>query len=251
VFQGCDYNNQRAVTAGFKGQFVVSLAVRRIFPEYVGAEEDDTFDCAAQVGACSVEAFRGLYPSPVSPTITLNFARRAAVQPSIAVSPSTGLHDNQQVGVTLTHFTPLQSIEVVQCSAVAKQHGDLSFCDFTTSTLASWPAGGGAPSVSMAVHREIRAGNGLANCAAQTGCVLAAFSTSFYGGYYGGASGGASSSTATTTPTNAKQSGAASADAPRFATPVVPGAPTGAPRAAAGRTLTGVAFIPITFAAAP
>ncbi|MCU1426102.1 MAG: Neocarzinostatin family [Actinomycetia bacterium] len=223
----CDYNNVQFVTAGLQGEFLVSFPVHRLVAVY-GLGGVSNADCATQVGACSIQTF-----SSASHQITVPLSFNPAVkpvQPTVSASPSTGLADNQHIGVTLGGFAQDRPITVVECSALAMSHSDLSYCDFNTATTATWPAGGGAPSTTMAVHRTVGGGSGLTDCSAHTGaCVLAAFSSQYYGGYGAPARGAA----------GAAVNGAAQRGA------------TKAARAALGSKLSGVGFTPISFTQPP
>jgi hypothetical protein len=186
----CNYNEEQAVTAGLHGEFLVTFPVQRMLPVYSSTGLVNA-DCAAQVGACSIEAFSGSSGGTITVPLSFNPAVKP-VTPTVAASPSTGLADDQHIGVTLTGFAVDRPVEVVECSALAMTSNDLSYCDFNTATLASWPAGGGNPSVEMAVHRSVGGQSGLTDCSAHANqCVLAAFSSQYYGGYASPAGGAA------------------------------------------------------------
>jgi hypothetical protein len=221
----CDYANAQEATAGYEGDFVVTFPVHRVIGAQFGLSGVSSADCAAQIGACSLSTFGG--GKTVSVALTFDRQKPVAV-PAITVSPNTGLVDNQRVGVTLHGFAPLHPIEIVECTSKAVREGELDECDFSTAQLATTPAGGGAPTASMAVHSVVGGSGGLLKCASRAGnCVLVAFPYEFYAyGPY-----------------------AATTDNALGAQTLAPNNERNAPRAAPEATLPGIASAPLTFAA--
>jgi Neocarzinostatin family len=180
--------NQRSVTAGFQGQFTITMSVERLL---AGAGQIGVVatDCASHLGACTISAFAS--GSSTSPSVSLAFDRKQhPATPTIEVVPNTQLTDNQRVGVTLGGFGKFAPVEVLECSAEAVSEQNLGYCDQTTAVLTNTPASGGSPTVSFFVRRQIGSQNGLVDCGARAGaCVLVATASQFYG-YYGGVVGG-------------------------------------------------------------
>jgi hypothetical protein len=182
----CDYTDAQSATPGFHGEFRVTFVVRRDVPLTLGIGNGGSasFDCAVQVGACSIQAF-GISTNAVSVPLTFD-KHKPPVVPTVNANPSTGLKDNQLINVRLRGFPPREEIEIVECNRKAISDANLGECDFSTTAFASTPAGGGNPSTQIAVHRSIGGSAGLIDCSAHSGnCVLAAYAYGFYGGYGG------------------------------------------------------------------
>ncbi len=180
--------NQRLVTAGFHGQFTITVSVQRLLAA-AGKVGVVATDCASHLGACSISASAA--GSSTSPIVSLAFDRKQhPATPRITVVPNTNLTDNLRVGVTLGGFPKFGPVEVLECSAEAVSEQNLGYCDQSTAVLTNTPASGGAATVSFFVRRQIGGQNGLVDCGARAGaCVLVATASAFYG-YYGGIAAG-------------------------------------------------------------
>ena len=228
------------VTPGLQGQFTLTMAMRRRIAGQ-GVHGVVTTDCASHLGTCFVTAFTQGSTSS-SPTVALAFNKnKPSVKPKISGVPTSDLVDNQLVGAKLTGFTSFRPLALVECSAESIEEENLSYCDQSTITVTTTPAGGGTPSAAVFVRRAIAGQNGLVNCAAKPGaCVLIAAPFQYFG-YIGGGAGGA---------TNGR---AASASRSAVAGPTSKGEALPAPalggvvKAAKGSSIPGIAVVPLNF----
>jgi hypothetical protein len=228
-----------SVTPGLQGQFKLTMAVRRRIAGQTARGVVST-DCATHLGTCFITAFtQGFTPSPI---VSLSFSKnKQSVKPKITGVPTSGLLDNQLVGVKLSGFTPFRPLAVVECSAETVVEQNLSYCDLSTITVTTTPAGGGDPSASFFVRRAIAGQNGLVNCASKPGrCVLVAAPFQYFG-YIGVGIGGATNSRA------------AGPSRPAVAGPMLKArtlpAPTpgGVIHAAKGSSIPGIAVVALIF----
>jgi hypothetical protein len=243
----CDYTDAQSATPGFHGEFLVTFVVRRNVPLTlgIGSGGSASFDCAIQIGACSIQAF-SISSNSVSVPLTFD-KHKPPVVPTIAASPSTGLTDNELIDVTLTGFAPRSSIEIVECNRKAISDANLGECDFSTTAVASTPAGGGNPSTQIAVHRAIAGSAGLVDCSAHPGnCVLAAYGYGFYAGY-----GSVVTSPAVGGLVNSASTSSALLRAEAITPAALNHAPKAGPKAGSPAKLPGVAIVKLSFAKAP
>jgi hypothetical protein len=243
----CDPGS-RTATAGFQGQFTITMAVHRRLAAQ-GQLGIDPTDCAAHLGACLINAYA--QGTNTAPSVALGFnPRKPAVNPSMLVVPNTGLVDNQRVGIVLNGFGAFGQTAVVECSADAVADQNLSYCDPSTELVTTTPANASAPTLSFFVHRQIAGQDGLVDCAAKAGaCVLVALPYQFFG-YFGGVSNGSLGAGAKST-TSAQPAPAARN---AFGLPLVGGkalpGPTLAGRAALavpGSSIPGIAVQSLSF----
>ena len=169
----CDGTNVDSVSAGYLGHFTSTFAVRRMLPGgFTTSGELETIDCAAKARRCGLSVQGTASQAPASVPLTFD-PKDAAVTPAISASPNTGLHDNQQIAVTLRGFTPGQTVQVSECSAAAILQTPFG-CDMTTSRTTT-PAGPQPVSMSFRVHAGSGGQAGLTNCTKRPGaCVLVA-----------------------------------------------------------------------------
>jgi hypothetical protein len=229
-----------SVTPGREGQFKLTMAMRRRIAGQ-GARGVVSTDCASHLGTCFITAFtQGATPTP---TVALQFNKnKPSVKPRITGVPTSGLVDNQLVGATLPGFTSFRPLALVECSAETVAEQNLSYCDLSTITVTTTPAGGGVPSASFFVRRAIAGQDGLVSCASKPGaCVLVAAPFQYFGYIGGGGIGGATSSRA------------AGASRSAIAGPTLKGQALPAPvlggviHAAKGSSIPGIAVVPLTF----
>ena len=173
-FPTCDYNNTRSATAGFAGEFTLTFAVRREIGPVFSTSGLTNFDCATKPTSCdlSVQGTQSQAPA----TVALSFNPKVpAVPQTIAATPHTALHDNQNVTVSLHGFTPYQPVQIVECSAEAvTEHDNSTYCDTNTSQTAT-PTGPLTIQTAFPVHAVIGGQDGLVNCTTKPGaCVLIA-----------------------------------------------------------------------------
>ena len=228
-----------SVTAGFQGQFKLTVPVRRRIASQ-GVNGVVNTDCAAHLGECDIVAFG--QGATTSPSVSLSFNKnKPPVRTTMTVKPHTDLVDNQRVAVTLDGFAPFRQIAVVECSASALSEQNLGYCDPNSAVITTTPADGGSPSLAYFVRRQIVGQNGLVNCGATPGaCVLVALPFQFFG-YFGGPIGGIPG------PSGAS-AGAAAFGRPAATGRGLPAPATGrAVHAAAGSTIPGIAVTALTF----
>jgi hypothetical protein len=178
---GCD-GGTTYVTAGFHGQFSLTMAARRRFAS-PGPNGVVPFDCAVHLGACAITAQSQSSFAPTTVALGFDPAKPPAT-PAAVVVPNQNLLDNQRVGVLLHGFAPFSGVTLLQCGAEAVTNQDFAYCDSSNETVANTPASGGDPSASFFVHTEIAGRNGLIDCTTPGACVLIATTNSYYP--YGG-----------------------------------------------------------------
>jgi hypothetical protein len=234
------------VTAGFRGQFAVTLAVHRKLAGQ-GPVGVVSTDCANHGGACAIVSFAP--GSLLAPNVSLSFDRsKPAIPTSVSVYPSSGLTDNQRVSITLKGFAPFRPIAVIECAATAVSEQNLGYCDPSAVAVTSRPAGGGHPTVLMFVHRQISGENGLVDCAASPGrCVLLAVPYQYVGVNGGGGSGGSVSVGGGLSVARAPRTNRLGYTAGGSSALPAPDNSGLAVRAAAGSNIPGVAVTPLIF----
>ena len=228
LFTSCDYTNSRSITAGFHGEFILTFSARRNIAAFVYPTGVANTDCATKAGVCELVVQGSQSQDPTTTALAFNPSVKA-VPPSISASPRTNLRDNQNIRVGLRGFVPAEPVTVIECAADAiSEGGNTSYCDYTTIQTTS-PAGTGATSTAMHVHRAIAGQAGLVDCAARPGaCVLLALENGYYGGSGVISSTGASNATPT-------------------ANALRPNGKTVPLKAAPGSNLPNIASTPLTF----
>ncbi len=175
----CDETNanSRTATAGFQGQFNLSFAVRRDLDGAFESTGPTNVDCATTPHTCVLSAQGTDSQAPATAALSFN-PKVPAVPETIAASPHTALHDNQNITVSLHGFTPDQPVQIVECSSEAITTGDTStYCDANTSQTAT-PTGPQTLQTVFTVQAVIGGEGGLVNCATRPdACVLIATET--------------------------------------------------------------------------
>lgn len=177
----CDYTTSRIVTAGFRGDFTLTYAVRRDIAASVSPGGATSVDCA--INSCELTVQGSQSQPTISHALTFD-PNVPAVTATIAAAPNTGLTDNQQVTVSLDGFTPRQPVQIVECSADAISEGNnFGYCDYNTSQTVT-PTGPTSIQTSFVVRAVLNGQSGLVDCTTEPGaCVLVATEN---GTYYGG-----------------------------------------------------------------
>jgi hypothetical protein len=149
-------------TAGFVGHFETEIPVFRFLTLTTGH-----VDCASAPGACTLTAVNGNRPSLEHAMVPLSF--NPNIPPptvTVAVTPNTGLHDDQEVTVRGGGLTPLGSVEVSECGSTTVNGIATPFCVNTVNATAD-PTG--HASTVFFVHAVITGPHGLISCLAKPG----------------------------------------------------------------------------------
>jgi hypothetical protein len=197
---GCDFSTEKTVTAGFQGQFLLTLPVTRLINASTSASSGPSAqDCAATPGACIVGAGSLFGQQGQTGKAPLSFDRRVPpAVPTITVRPSRDLTDNQQVTVTGGGFAPFSPVTIEECGAEAVKEGT-QYCDFNTALSTQTGTDGHFRAV-LFVHHDLANIDGLFSCAAPDACVIAASQSAsvYLGGPVVGSSGSSTSGAAST-----------------------------------------------------
>lgn len=130
----CAYGTNRSAVIDANGKFRIrNFALSRLLPTFSDSPDgNETLDCAAKAGTCSVmveaEDLGGpatLTPLSFDPTIP-------AVTPLATVTPATGLVDHQTVTVIGRGFTPGAPVRVFECSGPGID--GFGGCDYSSAT---------------------------------------------------------------------------------------------------------------------
>lgn len=153
----CRWNTSDSIAADGSGSFSADVEVRRLVASW---DDSEPVDCAAAPGTCFVEARS--YEEPLDRArVPISFDPEVppSPPPSLAVDPSSGLADRQEVAVDGDGFAPGDEIYVRECTVdpgygtactwasdtpiVAGDDGSVSTTLRVRRTIALDPFGGG------------------------------------------------------------------------------------------------------------
>jgi hypothetical protein len=159
----CDVTGDRFATTDASGSFSSAFRVTRVI-NVAGS----LTDCAT-AGACVLGLEEPADPA-VTATVPLSFADVAIVAPTVTVSPSTGLVDQQVVQVAGSGFTVGSTVALLECPAGSTE---VSACDLSTILIVTADTTGAIATPYKAVRVITVGGTGL-DCSAPAACVLSA-----------------------------------------------------------------------------
>jgi hypothetical protein len=159
----CDPAGVHFTTTDGSGSFSTPVRVTRVI-NVAGS----LTDCATP-GACVL----GLQETPdpaVTATVAISFADVPIPAPSVKVSPSIDLADQQEVQVAGLGFTPGATVALLECPFGSTV---VSACDLSTILITTADPTG-AIAAAYRVVRVITANGASLDCAAPSGCQLSA-----------------------------------------------------------------------------
>ena len=160
---GCDLAGTTFTTTDGSGSFSTSFHVTRVI-DVAGS----LTDCAT-AGACVLGLEETSDPA-VTATVALSFADVPIALPTVTVSPSTDLVDQQAVQVAGLGFTPGATVALLECPAGSSAVGA---CDFSTILIVTADPTGAIATPYKAVRVVTVDGSSL-DCAAPAACSLSA-----------------------------------------------------------------------------
>jgi hypothetical protein len=145
-YEDCSNGNGFFVPVGPTGAFESLYRVRRILHL-----EDGDFDCASSPGACSlVSTAYGSLPVVVATPISFDSSVPPPPEPTITVTPSTGLVQGQSVTVTGANFAPTTFVGLSECANATEPAGYCLFVNGSTLSDAN-----GAFTATFTVRRGV------------------------------------------------------------------------------------------------
>ena len=152
----CDLSTQTPATAGVTGAFSVPFTVQRT----ISTAATGTINCITAPGPQPDTCFVDAVPFYLNDFAQLNFA-----QPSVTVSPNSGLMDGQVVQVSGSNLQPTTPYQLEECT--------LAGCDATTAVSASTDGSGTLAPTPYTVHQHITINATAVDCAVSPCAIVA------------------------------------------------------------------------------